>query len=470
MNQRRGLRFLLSGILLAGCGSSSGNPPDAAIGHDAKSDGKTDAAPTNDSPIVNDLLVRDVATALESAAPDVPGPADAPALDVPVDVVTAVDAGAAQETQVAIDASGLDAAAIDTTAAEGGTGEAGVAVTFIATLSGAQEVPPVATSASGSATFTLSADRTQLAYHVTHDVVGGTASHIHLAAAGENGAVIHPFAPFATDMSGTLTITSSDADNLAQGRLYVNVHSTANPGGEIRGQILRPGDTLWVAHLTGGQETPAITSTGTGSAALILDGTGTSLRYHVTTTGLTLTNAHIHKAIATIAGGVLYPLTPLGATIDGTVAVTSADAQDLADGHLYVNVHTAAHPGGELRGQLMLPGEVLYSATLDGANEVPPVTTSATGGAQFILDPAGTMLRYEAGFTGLTATASHIHTGAAGSNGAVVYPLTLTAAGAKGTQAVTAADITSLDAAGYYINAHTAANPGGEIRGQILKP
>ena len=48
--------------------------------------------------------------------------------------------------------------------------------------------------------------------------------------------------------------------------------------------------------------------------------------------------------------------------------------------------------------------------------------------------------------------------------------MTLTAAGAKGTQAVTAADITSLDAAGYYINAHTAANPGGEIRGQILKP
>jgi hypothetical protein len=118
----------------------------------------------------------------------------------------------------------------------------------------------------------------------------------------------------------------------------------------------------------------------------------------------------------------------------------------------------------------VLPGEVLYSATLSGANENPPVTTSATGGAQFILDPTGTDLRYEAVFTGLTATASHIHTGAAGVIGDVLYPLTLIAGGAKGTQAITPADLTALNAGGLYINAHTVANPNGEIRGQIGKP
>ncbi|HEX7506433.1 MAG TPA: CHRD domain-containing protein, partial [Polyangia bacterium] len=45
-------------------------------------------------------------------------------------------------------------------------------------------------------------------------------------------------------------------------------------------------------------------------------------------------------------------------TMDGTIALSGTDAQDLADGRWYVNVHTAANPGGELRGQLMQPGEI----------------------------------------------------------------------------------------------------------------
>jgi hypothetical protein len=305
---------------------------------------------------------------------------------------------------------------------------------------------------------------------VTHTVTGGTASHIHLAAAGEIGNVIYPFTPFGSTMTGTLTITTTDADNLEQGKMYVNVHSATFKDGEIRGQILHPGDSLWVANLTGSQENPPLTSTGTGTAAVILDAAKTSLRYHVNTTGLTLTNAHIHNAIATIIGGVIHPFSPIAATMDGTVALTGTDAQDLANGLLYVNVHTAAHPGGELRGQLMLPGEVLYSASLNGANEVPPVTTSASGGAQFILDPTGTSLRYQAVFTGLTATAAHIHTGAAGVIGNVLYPLTLTASGAAGTQTITADDLTNLNAGNLYVNAHTVANKDGEIRGQIGKP
>jgi len=460
MNRSYWLCFLLAELAVVGCGSDNGSSPDTAVAHDAGNDAKADSALAADLPAVEDL-----ARPVDVNSPDAPTAIDT---QTPIDVPQSDSA----QPDIAIDGSSarLDATALDLAGSESGSGEAGTAVTYSAVLTGAQEVPPVATTATGSATFTLSADRTRLTYSVTHTVTGGTASHIHLAAAGESGSVIYPFSPFGSTMSGTLTITTTDADNLEQGKLYVNVHSSTNPGGEIRGQILHPGDSLWVAKLTGNQESPPITSTGSGSAAVILDAAKANLRYHVTTTGLTATNAHIHKAIATIAGSVVHPFSPIAATMDGTAALSGTDAQDLAEGRWYVNVHTAANPGGELRGQLMQPGEVLYSASLTGAGEVPSVVTSASGGAQFIVDASGTSLRYEAVFTGLTATASHIHTGASGVSGPVLYPLTLTTNGAKGTQAITADDKTALDAGNLYINAHTSANPGGEIRGQIGKP
>jgi hypothetical protein len=356
--------------------------------------------------------------------------------------------------------------------------EAGATIEYAATLDGNQEAPVVATSATGTATFTLSADKTTLAYHVTHTVTGGIAAHIHLGAAGENGSVIFPLTPFSADMTGTILLSSAGdaspspqslADALAKGLLYVNVHSTTNPGGEVRGQILNPGDSLYVATLTGAQETPPVTSTGTGHAAVILNATLTSIRYHLDTS-LTPTNAHIHKGIASLAGPIVFPFMPIAQTIDGTTAVTDADAADLAAGHFYVNVHTAAHSGGEIRGQLLRPGQVLYAAAMSPANEVPGLTGSAaTGGGQFVLGADKTSLAYEVVINGITPTAAHIHSGPVGTNGPVVYPLMLAAPGAKGTLTVNAADVTALDTSVYYCNAHTTANPGGEIRGQIVK-
>jgi hypothetical protein len=272
-------------------------------------------------------------------------------------------------------------------------------------------------------------------------------------------------------MTGTLFISAADADNLERGMLYVNVHSTLHPDGEIRGQILRPGDTLWVASLTGQQETPPVGSSATGTAAVIVNADKSMLRYHVSINGLTPISAHIHRGIAGIAGPVVHPLTPVAGIMDGTIAITATDVQDLVDGHLYINAHTVANPNGEIRGQLISPSEVLYSAVLNGQNVSPAVTTTATGGAQFIVDPGAKSMRYEATFTGLVATAAAIRSGIAGTNGAVIYALTVNPAGtsAKGRLSVTQADITAMDADNYYINVSTTANPDGEIRGQIAK-
>jgi len=127
--------------------------------------------------------------------------------------------------------------------------------TYVANLSGAKEVPPVAGGASGTATFTLNGN--MLSYVVTVNGLSGNAaaSHIHFGAANVNGDIAYPFtaanvqtgqvASGSVDLTQPVSngTTSISGDSLLtllnQGLLYTNVHTAANPGGEIRGQMIR---------------------------------------------------------------------------------------------------------------------------------------------------------------------------------------------------------------------------------------
>lgn len=106
-------------------------------------------------------------------------------------------------------------------------------------LSGSQQVPPVSVSGSGSGTITIGADKS-VSGSVTTTGVAGVAAHIHMAARGSNGPVI---VPLAKTGDGTWSVpagaTLTDAQYAAYkaGNLYVNVHTAANKGGEVRGQI-----------------------------------------------------------------------------------------------------------------------------------------------------------------------------------------------------------------------------------------
>ena len=121
--------------------------------------------------------------------------------------------------------------------------------TYEVQLSGSQEVPPVMTDATGSATFTLMGD----ALSVTGDFenlssmaieVAGTPAHIHMAPMGENGPVVIPLnVTLAEDaMSGIFsidaTLTPEQTDAVMAGNFYINVHSEMHPAGELRGQLV----------------------------------------------------------------------------------------------------------------------------------------------------------------------------------------------------------------------------------------
>lgn len=115
--------------------------------------------------------------------------------------------------------------------------------TFTATLSGADEVPAVETAATGTATVTL--DGNELSWRVeVKGLDNATMAHIHGAAPGENGGVMVPlfredkganFSGLLTE--GTTTVEDDVVRAIRAGNAYVNVHTTAHPRGELRGQL-----------------------------------------------------------------------------------------------------------------------------------------------------------------------------------------------------------------------------------------
>ena len=115
--------------------------------------------------------------------------------------------------------------------------------TYRATLSAAQEVPPNTSSGTGNAEVMVNPMTMDMTYRVTYSGLSGPATmgHIHgPAAAGQNAGVKVPFASVAqSPVTGGGKLTPEQYADLRAGRYYVNIHTAANPGGEIRGQLSR---------------------------------------------------------------------------------------------------------------------------------------------------------------------------------------------------------------------------------------
>jgi hypothetical protein len=106
-------------------------------------------------------------------------------------------------------------------------------------LSGDAEVPPVATKASGTGTIKVGPDKS-VSGAVSTTGIEGTAAHIHEGAAGKNGGVAVPLEKGAGgkwSVPAGVKLTDAQFDAFKAGNLYVNVHSAANPSGEIRAQM-----------------------------------------------------------------------------------------------------------------------------------------------------------------------------------------------------------------------------------------
>jgi len=115
-------------------------------------------------------------------------------------------------------------------------------VQFQADLKGPAEVPPNQTTGSGTVTATYDTSTKQLTWDGSYSGLTGpaTAAHFHgPAEPGKNAGVAVPITPATSPLHGSATLTDAQASDLMAGSWYVNIHTEANKGGELRGQLMK---------------------------------------------------------------------------------------------------------------------------------------------------------------------------------------------------------------------------------------
>ncbi|HLG80873.1 MAG TPA: CHRD domain-containing protein [Bradyrhizobium sp.] len=111
-----------------------------------------------------------------------------------------------------------------------------------ADLKGSNEVPPNSSPASGTAEATFDTTSKLLTYTITYKDLSGPAlgAHFHGPVdAGKNAGIVLPFKTVQSPIQGSATLTDEQAADLLAGKWYANIHTAANPGGELRGQMMK---------------------------------------------------------------------------------------------------------------------------------------------------------------------------------------------------------------------------------------
>ncbi|HEX6810589.1 MAG TPA: CHRD domain-containing protein [Planctomycetota bacterium] len=345
---------------------------------------------------------------------------------------------------------------------------------YSAALEGAQEVPPVATTGRGWSVVRFDVATSTVRVFVHYEGLTGPpiAAHMHQGVVGVNGPIVVGLAASGPNsMSGSGPLTPAQATALATSGMYVNVHTAANPGGEIRGQVVASASTRFTTVMSGSQEVPPVVSTGTGVVVAYLHEPENRIVWMIDSSGLTnVIAAHFHQAPVGVSGPIIVNFGGGAGDYAGVSGrLTNAQVAAFKAGGIYANVHTSANPGGEIRGQMMMDAGDHFVASLAGTQEVPPTPSAGLGRAALILSPNGT-LTLTGAFAGTTGPpiAAHVHFAPPGVNGPIVFPIATPGTSLTASFTPNATDLTNLRAGNWYVNIHTAAFPGGEIRAQLV--
>jgi len=223
---------------------------------------------------------------------------------------------------------------------------------------------------------------------------------------------------------------------------------------------------------------PAPSSTATGTANLTVKLANGAVSGKVTLSGVTATAVTINEAFAGNTGASLITLAANAGTagewdVPAAALLTADQLTALLQGKLYVIATSAAHPSGELRGQITPANISVVFAPLATSQEMPAVTLTASGVAAVTVDSSANTVSVHLQSTGVNdATAAAVDTAAAGATGPPVVALSKdnVVAGHWSVElaSITAADLSNFNANKWYVNVSTPADPNGAIRGQVI--
>ena len=256
-------------------------------------------------------------------------------------------------------------------------------VTFGASLDGSWILTPVENPAGGWARLTLDVPSSVLSCELHAFGLEGLSAHLHDA----SGAIKATLAGGPALWTGaTAPLSAAEINALLQGSWYLDVHSGTHPGGDIRGAV-RLSPAVFGAQLGGAQVVPSSGSANTGQAMLDL-AMGGSVVCALSAPGISGTSAHLHEGpFGSGAPGTILDTFPGGgdAWFGFSAPLTPLQIAKLQAGELYVDVHSAALPGGEIRGQVV-PSSLTYGPMSDPGLDVvqldvlgAPVDTGADG-------------------------------------------------------------------------------------------
>jgi CHRD domain/Prealbumin-like fold domain len=227
---------------------------------------------------------------------------------------------------------------------------------FVFHLSGDQEVPPNNSTARGGCYGQLDSAARRMSLVCTHNVVGAAIAHIHRGAPGVNGEIVFDLGDPQSPIEAVWEdIAPSDLADLLAGNLYVNIHTSGRPGGEIRGQLVPRSIDNFVFGADGSQEVPPTDSTNVGACSANLADNAQSVYVECRHTVPAPTMIHLHAAPPGHDGPVVFDFPVSPAAFSGHAPLSPRLIADFAAGFLYVNIHSANYETGEIRGQL-IPG------------------------------------------------------------------------------------------------------------------
>ena len=358
-------------------------------------------------------------------------------------------------------------------------------ILFTAQMDGAHMSPATASTAKGIGTVMLNKKRDSLS--VSFSIVGMTPTFaaIFIGAEGENGTMLFDLSDGISGKTILKRLAGNDVKNnlkyLLTDHFYLVVGSAANPGGEIRGQIRLATDLHFVTDLKGSEEVPAVTTNafGLGSFSLSMDHGQVDFKVIVQGTGGTITGLKLHAGGVGVEGPELLDLTNFvaGKLAVGHFSATPAILIALFSGDIYLNVSTSAFPDGALRSQLRRQTGLTMETFSDAQQMVESINSTAKSVGVYRLSPKMDTLFYDIVTDGIATNIDymHLHIGYPGQDyGALQVDFTNSISGnrtkgfVKGT-GLSTASITKMLTGNLTLLTHTAAYPGGEIRGHLKR-